>query len=958
VFAVAAVAGLACVIVLALHLAQREALRRAAAERGELRQARVDLAHGALHAVLGRGEGPFDPELGRARLTQALTAIEEASLRLEPAALADEVAADAGRLRESLGVVPVTPESAARVRIGLQAVERHALRLDAETLERRDRLAARQDWLFDWMLGLAAVALAAAVLGELAYGRAREAAERALRGERARLETLLHTLPDAVWLKDPDGVYRGANPSFERLVGRPEAELPGGTDFDIFDADLARFFQERDRAAIAAGGPVMNEEWVVSRADGRRVLLETIKTPTFDSRGRLTGVLGIARDITARRRAEGLVEKQGALLARTSALAHVGGWEFDVETGEGAWTDEVARIHDVDPGAPTSAEIGLGFFHGPHRAALERAIREAIEERRPYDLELEMVSARGVRKWVRTVGQPVVEEGRVRKMQGVFQDVTERRQAEESLRRSEELLRQLAENVQEVFWITDPGKRQMLYVSPTYERIWGRSVASLLADPRSWVAAVHPEDRERVTAAMLRQAEGGYDEEYRIVRPDGSLRVIHDRAFPVRSAGGELARIVGIAEDVTEARDALQQRLALQEQLRHAQKMEAIGRLAGGVAHDFNNMLGVILGHAELAQKQLPADHALRRHVEQIQAAAERSAGLTRQLLAFSRKQTIAPRPLDLAAEVQRMGTLLRRVIGEHVELELRAADAACWPVRADPSQLDQVLANLAVNARDAMPGGGRLSVETANVSLDPSQALSFAEAAAGDYVRLAVSDTGHGMSPATLERAFEPFFTTKPEGQGTGLGLSTVYGIAQQNGGFVHLESAPGQGTTVAVYLPRLATGEVVESPPVEPAAAAAGGETILLVEDETALRELGQELLEDLGYAVLSAASGPEALALAADAGRQIDLLLTDVVMPGMNGHELASRLREARPGLPVLYASGYTADAIAQHGVLEPGLDLIEKPFTAAALAARVRAALDRRSRPLAPAARFLH
>ncbi len=927
VFGVAAVAGVACLVVLALHLAQRRALARAAAERGELRQARVELAHGALHAVLGRGDGPFDPELGRARLAQALVAIEESSRRLEPAALAAEVAADADRLRESLVVVPVTPDVAARVRIGLHAVERHALRLDAETLQRRDRLAARQDWLFDWMLGLAALALTAAVFGELASGRAREASERALLAERVRLRTLLDTLPDAVWLKDPDGIYRGANPAFGRLAGRPEAELLGGTDFDLFEAEQARYFQERDRAAIAAGGPVMNEEWVVSRDDGRRVLLETIKTPTFDGQGRLTGVLGIARDITARRRAEGLVEKQGALLARTSTLAHVGGWEFDVETGAGAWTDEVARIHDLDPEVPTSAEIGLGFFRGPHRAVLERAIREAIEERRPYDLELEMVSARG--------------------------DVTERRQAEESLRRSEELLRQLAENVQEVFWITDPGKRQVLYVSPAYERIWGRSVASLLADPRSWLAAVHPEDRERVTAAMLRQAEGGYDEEYRIVRPDGSFRVIHDRAFPVRSAGGGLARIVGIAEDVTEARDALQQRLALQEQLRHAQKMEAIGRLAGGVAHDFNNMLGVILGHAELAQKQVAADPGLRRHLEQIQAAAERSAALTRQLLAFSRKQTIAPRPIDLDAEVRRTATLLRRVIGEHVELELSGAASPPWPVCADPSQIDQVLVNLAVNARDAMPEGGRLTVETANVSLEPAQVQQFTEAAAGDYVRLAVSDTGHGMDPATLERAFEPFFTTKPEGRGTGLGLSTVYGIAQQNGGFVHLESAPGRGTTVAVYLPRLASGEAVDAPSVEPAAASKGGETILLVEDEAALRELGQELLEDLGYAVLAAASGPEALALAAGTGRPIDLLLTDVVMPGMNGHELAERLREARPGLPVLYASGYTADAIAQHGVLAPGLDLIEKPFTAAALAARVRAALDRRAAsPLAP------
>jgi CheY-like chemotaxis protein len=370
--------------------------------------------------------------------------------------------------------------------------------------------------------------------------------------------------------------------------------------------------------------------------------------------------------------------------------------------------------------------------------------------------------------------------------------------------------------------------------------------------------------------------------------------------------------------------------------------MEAVGRLAGGVAHDFNNMLNVILGHAELALRRSSAVDPIRKNLDEIGSAARRSADLTRQLLAFSRRQTIAPQVLDLNAQMKGMESLLRRIIGEDIDLVFRLGEGL-WPVSLDPSQVDQVVANLAVNARDAMPKGGHLTVETSNATLDEAYCQTQPDARPGDFLLLAVSDTGCGMDAQTLERAFEPFFTTKPEGKGTGLGLATVYGIARQNGGSVRIYSEVGRGTTVRLYLPRLVGTEAPS--PAAPAAAAPerGSETILLVEDEGQLRELAQEILEELGYHVIAAASPGEAISVCEKHEGRIDLLMTDVVMPVMNGRELAQRIRALKPEAKVLFTSGYTADAIAHHGVLEPGVVFLEKPFSIGTVAHKVRAAL---------------
>ncbi|MFW6180864.1 MAG: ATP-binding protein, partial [Spirochaetota bacterium] len=382
--------------------------------------------------------------------------------------------------------------------------------------------------------------------------------------------------------------------------------------------------------------------------------------------------------------------------------------------------------------------------------------------------------------------------------------------------------------------------------------------------------------------------------------------------------------------------------LELEQQYRQAQKMEAVGRLAGGVAHDFNNMLSVILGHAELELMRSGLSGHVRESLMEIQKAAENSAQLTRQLLAFARRQTVEPRVLDLNETVEGILKMLRRLMGEDIELAWLPG-AGLWAVKVDPAQVDQVLANLCVNARDAIKGVGKVTIETGNAVFDEGYCRVHAESRPGEYVMLGVSDTGCGMDRETREHLFEPFFTTKGVGEGTGLGLATVYGIVKQNEGFINVYSEPGQGTIFRIYFPRCTGAQETEDAKGGEGVPRGSGETVLLVEDEPAILELGRVMLEQLGYRVVAAGTPDEALERAGVQEEDIRLLVTDVVMPHMNGRELAERLRERRPGLKCLFLSGYTADIIARHGVLEEGVHFIQKPFTMTELAMQVRAAL---------------
>jgi PAS domain S-box-containing protein len=731
-------------------------------------------------------------------------------------------------------------------------------------------------------------------------------------------------------------------------------------------------------------------------------------------------------------------------------------WRADATTFQFLYVSaEAERLLGYARGRWLEPEFWKEHIHPDDR---ERAVAFCVEQAarmQPHALEYRMLAADGRTVWLSDRVRVIAEGGRPKELVGVMVDVTARKEAERALHEREARFREIEEKVREVFWVTDPGKTRMLYVSPAYEEMWGRTCASLYANPMSLVEAIHPDDREGVRSRMAGQASGAYDEIYRILRPDGSQRWIHDRAFPVHAPGGELVRIVGSAQDVTELKNIEQalresegryrslfesapdgilvadcegryvdvnpsglgmlgytrdeligmesadilapkeasrvdpalseinlgaehrnewqfrrkdgsefdadvlatvmadgrilalvrdvsERRRMEEQLRQSQKMEAVGRLAAGVAHDFNNELGVILGYTELLIRQ--AGDAQRGKLEQILKATKRATGLTRQLLAFSRKQVVDPKALDLNALLSDLEKMLGRLIGEDIDLAILPG-VDLGQVKADPGQLEQVVMNLCLNAKDAMAGGGLLRIETENVELDASHASRHEPIVPGRYVMLALSDTGVGIAKDALSKIFDPFFTTKEPGKGTGLGLAMVYGVVKQAGGYVWAYSEPGQGTTFKIYLPRI--DEAVAAPAArETPLPGKGWETILLVEDEAALRTIAREILEEHGYRVVEAAGGSEAIEMVHRHPDPIHLLLTDVVMPGMNGRTLFESLVVARPELRVLYMSGYTDDVIAHRGVLQTRTAVLAKPFTALALLRRVREALEER------------
>jgi PAS domain S-box-containing protein len=486
---------------------------------------------------------------------------------------------------------------------------------------------------------------------------------------------------------------------------------------------------------------------------------------------------------------------------------------------------------------------------------------------------------------------------------------------------------------------------RVLDPNPSWQRVLGWTPDELAAVPV--LDRVHADDREatEVMLARLSTGEAVASVESRMQARDGSWRWLLWSAQPVPEVG----IVYAAARDISVRKASEEALRRSEEQLLQSQKMEAIGQLAGGVSHDFNNLLTAIVGYAELMTMRLKPGDPLLRDVAEIRKAADRASALTRQLLAFSRKQLLTPRVVDLNAVVRQMENLLHRVIGEDIRLVSHLAPDL-HAVRVDPGQIEQVILNLAVNARDALPEGGLLTIETQNVDLRERLVLADEALAPGRYVLLAVSDNGVGMDAETLKRVFEPFFTTKEQGKGTGLGLSTVYGIVRQSGGQIMVYSEPGHGACFRIYLPREPhpPGSAAASLPVppEPARAERGSETVLIVEDEHTVRELTRQVLRLHGYRTLEAASGPEALAVAAAHDGEIDLLVTDVVMPGMNGPDLAGKLQAVRPDTAVLFLSGYTSHAIVRGGMLRQGSDFLQKPFTPTDLASTVRAVLDRR------------
>jgi len=619
-----------------------------------------------------------------------------------------------------------------------------------------------------------------------------------------------------------------------------------------------------------------------------------------------------------------------------------------------ALLDETGAIIYVSPAvtrllgysvAELTGTNAFGFLHPDDLTRVQQLCQRLLDEPGlPITTELRARHTDGSYRLVEAVAVNRLDEPAVGAVVANWRDITERLHAAEALknyqsteaalRNSKESYRSLVEGVRDVIFALSPGG-EVTSLNPAFEEMTGFPPGEWVGRP--FEALVHPEDVPLALELFGRVLRGAPRPtiQFRILTKTGPYRVAEFSAS-AQLRDGKLLGILGIGRDVTE-------RLGLEQQLRQAQKMEAVGRLAGGVAHDFNNILTAITGHAELLLEDLGLHDPRRADVDEIRRSAERAAGLTRQLLAFSRQQVLAPKVVSMSAVVSGVEKMLRRVIGEDVDLATRL-DPDVGSVKADVGQLEQVLMNLAVNARDAMPTGGKLTIETANAEHDPDYAREHEAAAVRRFVMLAVSDTGSGMDEATKARIFEPFFTTKEPGKGTGLGLATVYGIVQQSEGFIWVYSEPGRGTTFKIYLPRV-------DAPAEGGAAAASGdlprgtETVLIVEDAAAVRAVMRHVLERQGYAVLEASNGAAALELVAGHPAPIHLLLTDVIMPGLSGRQLADRLAALRPDTRVLYASGYTDDAVVRHGVLESGIAYLQKPFTTDSLARKVREVLDR-------------
>lgn len=526
--------------------------------------------------------------------------------------------------------------------------------------------------------------------------------------------------------------------------------------------------------------------------------------------------------------------------------------------------------------------------------------------------------------------------------------VSGRRKSDRRIREQREWLRVTLSSIEDAVIATDL-KGHINFMNPTAERLTGLTISQAVNKPLDEVFRIRDGGSYSTVESLdstlpcVENRPSGKAENVTLISRDGTERPISYKRSPIRSKARQTTGTVLVFCDVTERRQAEEVLRQTEEQLIQAQKMEAIGRLAGGVAHDFNNLLTAIIGYSQLALRRISPQDQLRQELDEIRKAGERAATLTSQLLAFSRKQVLQPKILDLNAVVADTSKMLNRLIGEDIRFRT-TLDPGLKQVKADPGQIEQVLMNLAVNARDAMPNGGSLSIETSNVYLNEEYANHHAEVRSGHYIMLAVSDTGCGMDSKTRAHIFEPFFTTKEQGKGTGLGLATVYGIVKQSGGHIWVYSEPDRGTTFKIYMPLVDEEPSLANEPLQADLLPMGTERVLLAEDDVQVRDFTSRVLRELGYRVIEAANGNEAVMVANKTTEAIDMLLTDVVMPQIGGKELSEKLKSERPEIKVLFLSGYTADAIVHHGVLDSGMAFLHKPFTPGELARKVREVLD--------------
>jgi PAS domain S-box-containing protein len=788
------------------------------------------------------------------------------------------------------------------------------------------------------------------------------AAQEAVRTESANLRAVMAALPVGLLVLDQAAEVVGANPAAEQLFGHILSELrerrqPGDMLGCVRSHDDPRgcgFAGQCSGCVLrAAIGMVFDHgtslhdletEGLYEREGAARHLWLRFSLEPVSLDGGPHALVAL-QDITEAKLTEQTLRQLASTLDESQSIARVGSYRYLISADHWAGSEIMDAILGIDEAYPRTIDGYLALVHPDDRLGLADHLRQGLAGLRPAKERAYRIIRRddGEERWIH--GRALLErDGNDRPLAllGTIQDITDAKRAEQALRESAVMLEE-AQRMARVGSYRFQFNEDRWTSSDVMDEIFGIDT-DYARTAAGWLGLVAPDDLSAMADYLREEIIGRgqpFDKEYRIVRHrDGAERWVHGRGRLQCDDSGAPMVLVGSIQDITERHWQDEQQEALQAQLAQSQKMESVGRLAGGVAHDFNNMLGVMLGHAEMALDAVPEGHPVHEDLIAIQGAAQRSADLTRQLLAFARRQTAAPRPLDLNGAVASALNMLRRLLGEEVDVTWRPGPDL-WTVKADPAQIDQILANLCVNAKDAIDGVGQVTIATRNIDATAAEAAALE---ARDHVLLTVSDNGSGIEAAVLPHLFEPFFTTKEVGQGTGLGLSTVYGIVKQNDGVIRVESARGAGTTFHIYFPRAVAASPAAEPPAAALLPAGRGETILLVEDEPANLHMGRRILEKLGYRVLTAQSPSAALELAAREPR-LHLLLTDVVMPEMHGRELAERVLGLRPGISCLYMSGYTADVIAHRGVLDEGVCFVGKPFTSAELAVKVREALDR-------------
>ena len=735
----------------------------------------------------------------------------------------------------------------------------------------------------------------------------------------------------AIFSATREGLIATWNAGAERMYGYTEEEIKGKHISILIPEDRSSSAANRER--LYRGEALARYEFEHIRKDGLRLQVWDTLSPITDAAGVVIGISVISRDTTERKRAEAaLIEERHLLHTLMDNLPDVIYFK-DRDSRFTRINMAHAKLFGLSDPREAVGKTDFDFFTPEHAQEAYNDEQEIITTGQPVVDKAEKETwPNGRETWVSTTKVPLRDVGgNIVGTFGVSRDITERRRAEAERARLVTAIEQSAEGV-----VITNTTGDIEYVNPSFTRITGYGREEALGQNLRILKSGHhdPVFYQRLWATILRGEI--WHGELINRRKDGTIYTEEQNIAPVRDARGEITHFIVTKQDVTE-------RKRLEEQFRQAQKMEAVGRLAAGVAHDFNNLLTVINGYSALVLERLHSSDPIRGPITEIRRAGDSAASLTRQLLAFSRQQVLAPRVLDLNSLVTDVEKMLRRLLGEDIDLAI-VRDPALGRVKADPGQIEQILMNLAVNARDAMPEGGKLVIETANIELDDTHASIHPVAAPGRYAMLTFIDTGIGMDAKTQSRIFEPFFTTKELGKGTGLGLATVYGIVKQSGGYIWVYSEPGRGSTFKIYLPRVEEAEESVQASEAKVHSPAGSETILIVEDDEAVRAFAARILQDLGYKVLESTSPEDALQIGDERQKPIDLLLTDVVLPGMSGRKIAERLTSLRPSMKVLYMSGYTADSVVRNGVMEATTAFLQKPFTPASLAGKVREVLD--------------